>query len=120
MPGELLSDQGSAFLSKMMIKLYGLLGTKKVSTTACHPQTDRLVERFNCTLTDMLSKKVHRLGKDWDVQLPYVLFAYRSSPQESTRESHFFFLYGRNTTFPSKSVFNSRTPITREIVDLKD
>ena len=41
-------------LSKLMIELYKLLGTRKVTTTAYHPQTDGLVERFNRTLTDML------------------------------------------------------------------
>ena len=77
-PSQLLSDRGAAFLSKLMYELYKLLGIKKVSTTAYHPQTDGLMERFNRTLTDMLSKRVHPSGKDWDTQLPYVLFAYRS------------------------------------------
>ena len=119
-PVELLSDRGSSFLSKLMFELYKLLGTKKISTTAYHPQTDGLVERFNRTLTDMLSKKVHHSGKDWDVQLPYVLFAYRSSPQESTKESPFFLLYGRNPCLPSEAIFNSSVPLKREIVDLED
>ena len=39
-----------------MIELYKLLGIQKVNTTAYHPQTDGLVERFNRTLTDMLAK----------------------------------------------------------------
>ena len=30
-------------------------------------------------------------GVEWDTRLPYVLFAYRASLQESTRESPFFF-----------------------------
>ena len=44
-------------------------------------QTDGLVEQFNRTLTDMLSKKAKKGGKDWDQTLPYVLFAYRASLQ---------------------------------------
>ena len=119
-PEELLSDRGSAFLSKLMIELYKLLGTKKVSTTAYHLQTDGLVERFNRTLTDMLSKKVHHSGKDWNVQLPYILFTYRSSPQEATKESPFFLLYGRNSILPSETVFSSPAPVTREVVYLED
>ena len=53
-PGELLSDRGAAFLSKLVLEVCRLMGTKKVNTTAYHPQTDGLVERFNRTLTDML------------------------------------------------------------------
>ena len=103
-PMELLSDRGAAFLSKLMADVYKLLGLKKVNTTAYHPQMDGSVERFNRTLTDMLSKKVLRSGKDWDVQLSYVLFAYRASPEQSTGESPFFSLYGRDPVLPSEKM----------------
>ena len=43
---QLLSDQGAAFLSKIMFELYKLLGIKKISTTAYHPQTDGLVKQY--------------------------------------------------------------------------
>lgn len=78
-PVELLSDRGSAFLSHLMKEVCQLLGIHRVNTTAYHPQTDGLVERFNRTLIDMLAKRVERNGNDWDTQLPYVLFAYRAS-----------------------------------------
>ena len=55
-PRELLSGRGAAFLSQLLPELYQLLGIHKVSTTAYHPQTDGLVERFHRTLTDMLSR----------------------------------------------------------------
>ena len=71
-PSQLLSDRGLAFLSKIMFEVHEILGIK-ISTTAYHPQTDRLVERYNRTLIDMLSKKVQPTGKDWDTQLLYVL-----------------------------------------------
>ena len=61
-PGELLSDRGPAFLSKLMLEVCELMGTKKLNTIAYHPQTDGLVERFNCTLTEMLAKKVVKTG----------------------------------------------------------
>ncbi len=102
-PAELLSDRGPAFLSKLLQEVCKLMGIKKVNTTAYHPQTDGLVERFNRTLTDMLAKTVEKGGKDWDRRLPYVLFAYRSSPQESTKESPFFLLYGRDPKLPTQS-----------------
>ena len=101
-PTGLLSDRETAFLSKMMKELYQLLGVHEVNTTAYHPQTDGLVEQFNRTLTDMLAKKVKKSGRDWDVQLPYVLFAYQASMQESTRESPFFLLYGRDPRLPTE------------------
>ena len=78
-PSEILSDRGRAFLSGLMRELETLLGFHKVNTSAYHPQTDGLVERYNRTLTAMLSKTVEKTGLDWDERLPYVLFTYRAS-----------------------------------------
>ena len=57
-------------------------------------------------------------SKDWDKQLPYLLFAYRANVQDSTRESPFFLLYGRDPRMPSDSALNS--PTTPYMVDLED
>ena len=46
-PAEVLSDRGAVFLSKLMKEVNQLMGIHKVNTTAYHPQTDGLVERFN-------------------------------------------------------------------------
>ena len=117
-PAELLSDRGTAFLSRLMQAVYEVMGVHKVNTTAYHPQTDGLVERFNCTLTDMLAKTVEKSGRDWDARLAYVLFAYRSSIQESTKESRFFLLYGRDPRLPTEEALSP--PQTRQVLDIDD
>ena len=48
----------------------------------------------------MLRKTASEEGKDWDKLLPYVLFAYREVPQESTGYSPFELLYGREVRGP--------------------
>ena len=71
-----------------------MLGVEKLNTTAYHPQTNGLADYcFNRTLTDMLAKRVEQSGRDWDVYISFVLFAYRASLQESTKESPFYLLY---------------------------
>ncbi len=115
-PAQLLSDRGKAFLSQLMEEVCKVLGVKKVNTTAYHPQMDGLVELFNRTLTSMLSKRVERNGSDWDLHLPDVLFAYRASIQESTKESPYFLLHGRDPRLPS--VLELEPPQLREEVDL--
>ena len=117
-PAEILSDRGGAFLSGLMQEVYQLMGIHKMFTTAYHPQTDGLVERFNRTLTDMLAKTVQKNGRDWDQHLPQVLFAYRTSLQESTKESPFFLLYGRDDQLPTEATVSQ--PRTRYQVDLDD
>ena len=99
---QLLSDRGAAFLSKIMFELYKLLVIKKVSTTAYNPQTDGLVEWYICTLVDLLSKKVEQSGKDWDKQLPYDLFAYQTSSQESTKPIHSSCCMGATPSSPQQ------------------
>ncbi len=45
-PKEILTDQGTAFMSRTLNELYELLGIKSICTSVYHPQTDGLVERF--------------------------------------------------------------------------
>ena len=100
-----------------MLDVYKLMGIRKSNTTAYHPQTDGLVERFHHTPTDMLAKSAQQGGKDWDLRLPYVLFAYRTSPQTSTGESPFYLLYGRDPHLPSDSALNA--PKDRSVILVK-
>ena len=99
-PQEVLTDQGTAFLSKKLKQVYSLLGIKGIRTTPYHPQTDGLVERYNQTLKGMLRKYVAANGKDWDRWLPYLMFAYREVPQASSGFSPFELLYGRPVRGP--------------------
>ena len=99
LPREILTDQGSNFLSQLLAELYRLLHIKAVRTGPYHVQTNGLVERFHKTLKDMLKKTACEEGKDWDRFIPY-LFAYREVPQESTRFSPFELLYGRDVRGP--------------------
>ena len=55
-PEEILTDQGTNFTSALLGELYRLIGVKALRTSPYHPQTDGLVERFNCTLKSMLRK----------------------------------------------------------------
>ena len=41
------------------------------------------------------------VGPDRDERLPYVLYAYRTSPQESTKESPVYLLYGWDPRLPT-------------------
>ena len=93
-PAELLSDRGQVFLSRLMVDVYGLLGIRKANTTAYHPQTDGLVERFHQTLMDMLAKKVKRTGRDWDDHLPYVLFSTGLASRHPHARVHFICFMG--------------------------
>ena len=55
---EILTDQGTGFMSSLLEEIYQLLHIKKIRTTPYHPQTDGVVEWFNGTLKSMLKKFV--------------------------------------------------------------
>ena len=62
-PDEILTDQGTNFMSTMIEEIYCQLHIKRIRTTPYNPQTDGLVERFNGTLEDMLKKIVSKNQK---------------------------------------------------------
>ena len=99
-PRTLLSDRGSNFLVAIVKEVCKIINTRSQHTTAYHPQTDGLVERFNATLTEGLSMYVSSNQKDWDQHIPMILFAYRVSPNATTGESPFYLLYGREPRLP--------------------
>ena len=83
-PRQIHTDQGIQFESGLFKELCKKFSMDKTRTTALRPQSDGLVERFNRTLEDVLSKYISQNQKDWDDQLPWVLMAYRSSEYDTT------------------------------------
>uniref|UniRef100_A0A9J8D001 Gypsy retrotransposon integrase-like protein 1 n=1 Tax=Cyprinus carpio carpio TaxID=630221 RepID=A0A9J8D001_CYPCA len=95
LPSEILTDQGTPFMSRLMADLCRLLRVKQLRTTVYHPQTDGLVERFSQTLKQMLRRVAAEEKRDWDLMIPYVLFGIREVPQASTGFTPFELLFGR-------------------------
>lgn len=99
-PDEILTDQGSNFMSNLLQEMYLMFNITHLRTSPYHPQTDGLTERFNGTLKTMIREFAANNQRDWDEHLPYLLFAYREVPQESTGFSPFELLYGRRVRGP--------------------
>ncbi|CAM5159789.1 unnamed protein product [Eretmochelys imbricata] len=99
-PKEVLTDQGSNFMSALLRCLWEKCGVQHNWASAYHPQSNGLVERFNGTLKMMLKTFMNQHPQDWDKYLPHLLFAYREVPQESTGFSPFELLYGRRVRGP--------------------
>ncbi|CAM5094227.1 unnamed protein product, partial [Eretmochelys imbricata] len=120
LPKEILTDQGTPFMSKLMKDLCTLLHIHTLRTSVYHPQTDGLVERFNRTLKAMIRKVISRDGKDWDTLLPYLMFAIWEVPQASTRFSPFELLYRchpRGILDIAKEIWEEEPNEGRNIID---
>jgi transposase InsO family protein len=98
-PRTLLTDRGKNMTSAIIAKVCALMNTKHLLTTAYHPQTDGMTERFNATLEQILSVYTSD-QKDWDQLLPLAVFAYNTAIHSTTRETPFNLIYGRNALLP--------------------
>ena len=65
-PHTIHSDQGRQFESILFRDMCRLLQIEKTRTTAYHPQSDGMVERFNRTIASMVSMFVNDNHSDWD------------------------------------------------------
>ncbi len=99
-PREIHSDQGRNFESLVFTEMCRLLGMKKTRTTALHPQSDGMVERYNRTIAAQLSIFVDQHQRDWDQHVPLLLMAYRSAVHESTRCTPARLMFGRDLRLP--------------------
>ena len=108
-PETVLTDQGTNFLSSLIKEICRLFKIKQIRTTAHHPQTDGLVERFNRTLCDMLACYVVDEAEEWDKYLPFVTLAYNTSKQATLKQTPFYLFFGREPILPNDiNITNNR------------
>ena len=121
-PFTILSDQGPEFSSKLFQSLNKMLQVKKLRTTTYHPRTDGMVERTNRTMIDIMSKYAEG-EPDWDLKLPLVLFAIRTSEHATTGFSPFALTYGCEARLPWDILYgpvpNTPTPLESWVADRK-
>ena len=78
LPNEIISDRGSAFVSKFSKALATLLGVGLTPSTAHHPQTDGQTERVNQEIETYLRVFINHRQDDWADWLPIAEFAYNN------------------------------------------
>ena len=99
-PRSLQSDQGSNFMSKEFQQFMSILGIKQEHSSAYHPESQGALERFHQTLKTMMKTYCYENDKDWDEGIPWLLFAYRESVQESLGFSPNELIFGHRVRGP--------------------
>ena len=91
-PHELISARGAHFRGKVdtLVQEYGIQHHRSF---AYRPQTNGAVEAANKNIKRILRKMV-KTFRDWSENLPFALWAYRTSFRTSTGATPYSFVYG--------------------------
>ena len=109
-PAHVTSDRGPHFTSQIWHSLAEILGTSLHSTTAFHPQSNGLVERFHRQLKDYLRARLQ--GPNWIEQLGWVLLGIRTAPKADLDSTPAEMVFGSALTVPADLISDSSSQIT--------
>ena len=101
-PLDMTSDRGPQFTSALWNEVANKLGIQVHRTTAYHPQSNGLLERFHRTLKAALKARLQ--GPRWTDELPWVLLGLRTVPKEDLDTSSAELVYGEPLTVPGEFV----------------
>ena len=103
-PDEIISDRGTAFNSSLVEQYLENARVKHIMTSAFHPRTNGVTERFNGVLGNMIKKHINIRRDDWDKHIANALLASRVRLHHATGYSPFYLVYGRNARIPGDIV----------------
>ena len=92
-PKSIVTDRGTVFTSSYWGSLCSHLATRRLFSTAFHPQTDGQTERMNQTLECYLRCYVNYQQSDWATLLPSAEYAMNSQMNATTKETPFSKVY---------------------------
>ena len=97
---KILTDNGKEFKNALLNEVAKEIGVEhKIYSPPYHPQSNGKIESFHYFLKACMSKHMRTVG-DWDDVVPLACAAYNFLPNEYSRESPFFLMFGRDPILP--------------------
>ena len=100
-PHTVTTDRGTQFTGAVWKSMCSTLGIKHIATTAFHPCSNGMVERFHRQMKESL--KARGAGNAWLEHLPWVMLGLRSAPKEDSAVSSAEVLYGTPLVLPGQA-----------------
>ncbi|KAK0590596.1 hypothetical protein LWI29_029221 [Acer saccharum] len=102
-PQEIVTNNGSQFISYDFKNFYDKYRIKLSFSTARYPQANGQAESTNKTIVNTLKKRLEAEKGEWAKKLPEILWSYRTIPRQSTGETPFSLVYGSEAVIPIKT-----------------
>ena len=105
---KMMSDNGTEFKNKMFEQISKELGLEyKLYTPSYHPALHARIESFHAFLKACIAKHLAP-QLEWDVLIPLACAAYNFIPNEHSRESPFFLMFGRDPVLPLNTLLGPK------------
>jgi len=105
---KILSDNGTEFKNELFEKIAKELGVEhKIYTPPYHPQSNGRIEGFHYFLKACMSKHISA-QLSWDEVVHLACAAYNYFPNEHSKESPFFLMFGRDPLVPLNSLIEPK------------
>ena len=107
-PLEILSDNGTEFCNKILDEICKYYKIYRARTSKYHARSNGKVERLHRVWNDMVSKQLGEDARTWDLLIPGVLHAIRTSTNDTSKYSPFYLVNGREPILPLDTLLKPR------------
>ena len=105
---RILTDNGTEFKSKEMKQICEELEIKQVFSPVYTPQSNGRLEGWHRFLKACIAKHIRGADVEWDDLIPLAVSAYNFFPCQSSKESPFVLMFGRDPITPIAKLLEPR------------
>ena len=105
---RILKDNGSKFKNKEMKQVCETLGVKHIFSPVYTLESNGCLEGWHMFFKACIAKHIHGGGVEWDELVPLAVSAYNFFPCQSSKESPFVLIFGRDPITPVPKLFEPK------------